>query len=104
MSCYFILTVFSALQKLSLRDWSALASETGKNILAKIMTEMSADERISYIHEKLENVAKNLREGKVPLSDLAITKQLTKNPGDYADKKSLPHVQVRITDPTFNFT
>ena len=34
--------------------------------------------------------------GKVSLADLAITKQLTKNPHDYADKKSLPHVQVAV--------
>jgi DNA polymerase elongation subunit (family B) len=32
----------------------------------------------------------------VPLALLAITKQLTKNPEDYPDKKALPHVQVAI--------
>merc|ERR1712038_1561641 len=34
--------------------------------------------------------------GNVSLSDLAITKQLTKDPEDYPDKKSLSHVQVAM--------
>jgi DNA polymerase alpha subunit A len=42
----------------------------------------------------LEAVAGRLKEGKIPLADLAITKSLTKDPNDYPDKKSLPHVQV----------
>jgi hypothetical protein len=37
----------------------------------------------------------SLLDGKVALKDLAITKQLTKDPSDYADRKSLPHVQVK---------
>lgn len=78
------------------RDWSQLAADAGKDILAHIMTDMSADERISYIHEKLESLAADLTSGKISLAHLAITKQLTKNPGDYADKKSLPHVQVAV--------
>ena len=32
----------------------------------------------------------------MPLSLLTITKQLTKNPEEYADKKILPHVQVAL--------
>ena len=39
-------------------------------------------------------VAAVVRSGGVALADLAITKQLTKDPADYADKKALPHVQV----------
>lgn len=33
---------------------------------------------------------------KVNLEHLAITKQLTKDPADYPDKNSLPHVQVAL--------
>lgn len=32
----------------------------------------------------------------IPLDQLAITKSLTKRPEDYADSKSLPHVQVAL--------
>ncbi len=78
------------------RDWSQLASSAGKCILDKILSDASADERVAFVHEKLESLATELRDGKISLSDLAITKQLTKNPQDYADKKALPHVQVAV--------
>ena len=42
----------------------------------------------------LEKLAEDLRSGKIALPSLAITKQLTKEPEDYPDKRSLPHVQV----------
>ena len=54
--------------------------------------------QISHIHDLLEKLSEDLRSGRVSLASLAITKQLTKEPDDYADKKSLPHVQVRIFD------
>merc|ERR1719266_1968759 len=65
------------------RDWSQLAANTGKDILEKILSDRSYDERIAYIHERLEAVAKDLKEGKIALPDLAITKSLTKDPNDY---------------------
>jgi DNA polymerase alpha subunit A len=34
--------------------------------------------------------------GSVPLGKFIITKQLTKNPSDYPDAKSQPHVQVAL--------
>ena len=78
------------------RDWCQLAANTGKDILSKILSDCNGDERVAYIHERLEAVANGLREGKMALPDLAITKSLTKDPNDYPDKKSLPHVQVII--------
>ena len=76
------------------RDWSQLAATTGKEILSKILSDCNSDERVAFIHETLSNIAKDLKNGKVGLADLAITKSLTKDPNDYPDKKSLPHVQV----------
>lgn len=78
------------------RDWCSLASSSGKEILSYILSGLPGDERISKIHEKLESLAEALNSGKVSLSDLSITKQLTKDPEDYPDKKSLSHVQVAI--------
>ena len=65
-------------------------------ILEQILSNLDPDERILRIHEHLERLKVDLELGKVPISLLAITKQLTKNPEDYADKKSLPHVQVAM--------
>ncbi len=76
------------------RDWSQLASDAGKRILEKILSECGADDRVAFIHEHLEGLAAKLQKGDVSISELAITKQLTKDPEDYPEKKSLPHVQV----------
>ncbi len=76
------------------RDWCQLAANTGKTILNKILSDCQADDRIAYIHDTLKAIADDLNAGKVGLADLSITKSLTKDPNDYPDKKSLPHVQV----------
>lgn len=69
---------------------------SGKAILEHILSDCTPDERVAFIHNKMEQLATDLKAGRIPLSDLAITKQLTKSPNDYADKKSLPHVQVAV--------
>lgn len=79
------------------RDWSKIASNTGKiilNTLLSVDSKKEMDERIDEIFDILTTLAKDLSEDKIPLSMLEITKQLTKAPSDYADMSSLPHVQV----------
>ncbi|KAK4326034.1 hypothetical protein Pmani_003411 [Petrolisthes manimaculis] len=78
------------------RDWSQLASDCGKHIVSQILSDQGPDERIENIHLHLENLKADLEAGKIPLEQLTITKSLTKNPEDYPDKKSLPHVQVAL--------
>jgi DNA polymerase alpha subunit A len=65
-------------------------------ILEQILSDQEPDERLLRIHEHLERLRVDLEARQVPLSLLTITKQLTKNPEEYADKKSLPHVQVAL--------
>ena len=76
------------------RDWCQLAADAGKAVINIIMTDKSEDSRLAEIQEHLESLQKALNEGNVALKDLEITKQLTKDPSDYPDKKSLAHVQV----------
>jgi len=78
------------------RDWSQLAADAGKTIINIIMSDKTEDNRLSEMQQHLEGLRAKLVEGKVALKDLAITKSLTKDPSDYPDKKSLPHVQVAI--------
>ncbi|KAH9631071.1 hypothetical protein HF086_017058 [Spodoptera exigua] len=78
------------------RDWSQLAAEAGKFILSQILSEQSADERLESIQIHLNKLKDDLVSGKMPLSMLTITKQLTKNPNEYADKHTQPHVQVAL--------
>lgn len=65
-------------------------------VLEQILSDLDPDERLLRIHEHLETLKADLEAGRVPLTLLTITKQLTKNPEEYADKKSLPHVQVAL--------
>ncbi|XP_049775564.1 DNA polymerase alpha catalytic subunit [Schistocerca cancellata] len=78
------------------RDWSQLSAAVGRNILDQILSDQSADERVEKIHTQLMKVRDHLHAGVVPVDLLAITKQLTKAVDEYADKKSLPHVQVAM--------
>eukprot|EP00092_Neocalanus_flemingeri_P020784 GFUD01022520.1.p1 GENE.GFUD01022520.1~~GFUD01022520.1.p1 ORF type:complete len:1437 (+),score=492.07 GFUD01022520.1:76-4386(+) len=78
------------------RDWSQLAADAGKHVISIIMTDKAEDARLGEIQDYLEGLKVALLEGKVALKDLGITKQLTKDPADYPDKKSLPHVQVAM--------
>ncbi|XP_072935668.1 DNA polymerase alpha catalytic subunit [Epargyreus clarus] len=78
------------------RDWSQLAAEAGKFILSQILSEQTADERLESIQTHLNKLKDDLVTNKIPLSLLIITKQLTKNPNEYADKNSQPHVQVAM--------
>lgn len=78
------------------RDWSQLAAEAGRFILSQILSEQAADERLESIQTHLNKLKEDLVGGKMPLSMLTITKQLTKNPNEYADKHVQPHVQVAL--------
>ena len=67
-------------------------------MLDHLLNDQPNESRLENIFELLQNVGNNLRDGKVPLSSLVITKQLSKNPNEYpSDKRSqLSHVVVAI--------
>lgn len=65
-------------------------------MLNQLLCDANLEDKLANIHAKLAEIKKALEEDQVSISELAITKQLTKNPEDYADKKSLPHVQVAV--------
>ncbi|XP_022344658.2 DNA polymerase alpha catalytic subunit-like [Crassostrea virginica] len=78
------------------RDWSDLAKEAGNFVVEQILSGESRETIVENIHTKLMEVGEKVRDGKIPVELYYITKQLTKNPEDYPDKKSLPHVQVAL--------
>lgn len=66
-------------------------------VLKQILSDQDPDERIQNIHSWMEKLRDDLKTGeKVPMSLLTITKQLTRNPQDYSDTKSQPHVLVAL--------
>ncbi|XP_014473388.1 PREDICTED: DNA polymerase alpha catalytic subunit [Dinoponera quadriceps] len=78
------------------RDWCPLACETGKKILDILLCDQSSDTRLEQVVQILQNVAKSVKEGTAPMSSFVITKQLSKNPEAYPDKKQLSHVMVAL--------
>ncbi|KAL4220500.1 DNA polymerase alpha catalytic subunit [Mactra antiquata] len=78
------------------RDWSGLAKSVGDFVVSTILSGESRESVVETIHNKLSDVGEQVREDKIQIEQYLITKQLTKNPEDYPDKKSLPHVQVAL--------
>ncbi|XP_070158979.1 DNA polymerase alpha catalytic subunit [Polyergus mexicanus] len=78
------------------RDWCPLACDTGKKVLDILLCEQASETRLEQVVQILQNVAKGVRERTTPLSAFVITKQLSKNPDAYPDKKQLSHVMVAL--------
>ncbi|KAJ7493343.1 hypothetical protein B0H11DRAFT_2006017 [Mycena galericulata] len=54
------------------------------------------EDAVQHIHDYLTTIGQNVREGKVKLEEFIVHKRLGKNPEDYPDAKSQPHVQVAL--------
>ncbi|KAG8188182.1 hypothetical protein JTE90_019460 [Oedothorax gibbosus] len=78
------------------RDWSQLAKDAGQYIIKEILSDKSKDEIVENIHSHLITLGEEVTQGKKPLSNYLIYKQLTKNPEDYGNSKNLPHVTVAL--------
>lgn len=68
------------------RDWAPVAKKTQEKVLRAILEEGSPQKAAKIIKEVIEEI----KEGKIPLEDLVINTQLTKNPEEYV--QMAPHV------------
>lgn len=78
------------------RDWSQISVMAGRVILDELLSDRQMDEKIENVHAKLEKFRVSIESGTTAMHLLAITKQLTKQPKEYPNAKSLPHVQVAL--------
>ncbi|GAA6024619.1 hypothetical protein JCM10207_001023 [Rhodosporidiobolus poonsookiae] len=78
------------------REFSKLSKDASKDVLDMILSAKATEIVIEEIHEYLINLGESVRKGLKPLDDYIIYKRLGKNPEDYPDAKSLPHVQVAL--------
>ncbi|XP_031752563.1 DNA polymerase alpha catalytic subunit isoform X3 [Xenopus tropicalis] len=78
------------------RDWCELAKEAGNYVISQILSDQPRDNIVENIQKKLTEIGENVTNGTVPISQYEINKALTKDPQDYPDKKSLPHVHVAM--------
>jgi DNA polymerase alpha subunit A len=65
-------------------------------VLEQILSGEIPEVVIEKIHEWLIEKGESVRAGQVPLEQFIIFKRLGKNPEDYPDAKSQPHVQVAL--------
>ncbi|KAM3836858.1 DNA polymerase alpha catalytic subunit [Vipera latastei] len=78
------------------RDWCDLAKETGNYIIGQILSDQSRDVIVENIQRRLIEIGENVTNNLIPIKQYEINKALTKDPQDYPDKKSLPHVHVAL--------
>ncbi|KAA0704573.1 DNA polymerase alpha catalytic subunit [Triplophysa tibetana] len=78
------------------RDWCDLAKECGNYVIGQILSDQSRDTIVENIQKHLIEVGEKVASGSIPLNMFEINKGLTKDPQDYPDKKSLPHVHVAL--------
>uniref|UniRef100_A0A8C0F8T7 DNA polymerase n=1 Tax=Bubo bubo TaxID=30461 RepID=A0A8C0F8T7_BUBBB len=78
------------------RDWCDLAKETGNYIIGQILSDQPRDIIVENIQRRLIEIGENVINGQIPVNQFEINKALTKDPQDYPDKKSLPHVHVAM--------
>ena len=76
------------------RDWCIQSKDSGKYILDQILSGEEKEVVVNNIHDHLEEVAKKMRSGELPLDKYVITKGLNKHPNDYPDAKTLQHARV----------
>ena len=76
------------------RDWCIQSKDTGRYVTEQILSGQDSEIVLENIHSHLEDLAKKMRAGELPLEKYIITKGLSKHPNDYPDGKSQPHVQV----------
>ncbi|XP_032534928.1 DNA polymerase alpha catalytic subunit isoform X2 [Chiroxiphia lanceolata] len=78
------------------RDWCDLAKETGNYVIGQILSDQPRDIIVENIQRRLIEIGENVISGRIPVNQFEINKALTKDPQDYPDKKSLPHVHVAM--------
>ncbi|KAF9006961.1 hypothetical protein BDQ17DRAFT_1351161 [Cyathus striatus] len=78
------------------REYCALSKNVSQYVLEQILSGEATEIVVENIHEYLSTVGENVRTGKTKLDDFIIHKRLGKNPEDYPDAKSQPHVQVAL--------
>ena len=86
------------------REYCALSKTVSQYVLDQILSGEATEVVVERIHEYLTTIGEDVRAGKIKLDEFIIHKRLGKNPEDYPDAKSQPHVQVALRMKTRNAT
>ena len=78
------------------REYCALSKRASAYVLEQILSGEATETVVEKVHEYLQQLATDVREGRIPLDDYVIYKRLGKRPQDYPDAQNQPHVQVAL--------
>ncbi|KZP01754.1 DNA polymerase alpha catalytic subunit, partial [Calocera viscosa TUFC12733] len=78
------------------REYCALSKMVSQAILEFVLSGEPTEVVVEHIHEYLTKIGEDVRSGKIDMDEFIIFKRLGKNPEDYPDAKSQPHVQVAL--------
>lgn len=76
------------------RDWCPLTKVLCDEVLKLVLSGQNRENLARALTEKFADYGSRLQQGKIPLSQFIITKQLTKPTSEYKDGKRQPHVRV----------
>lgn len=76
------------------REYCEISKEASQYALNQILGDKNSDEALEQIHEYLRDLASKIRENTIPLVKYIIRNKLGKNPYDYPNGNTMPHVQV----------
>lgn len=86
------------------REYCALSKTVSQYVLDRILSGEATEVVVERIHEYLTTIGEDVRGGKIKFEEFIIHKRLGKNPEDYPDAKSQPHVQVALRMKARNVT
>ncbi|KDR67668.1 hypothetical protein GALMADRAFT_146949 [Galerina marginata CBS 339.88] len=78
------------------REYCNLSKDVSQYVLNQILSGEATENVVENIHEYLTTIGEDVRNGKIKVDSFIIFKRLGKNPEDYPDAKSQPHVQVAL--------
>ncbi|PPQ85267.1 hypothetical protein CVT25_010040 [Psilocybe cyanescens] len=78
------------------REYCKLSKQVSQYVLEQILSGEATENVVENIHEYLTNIGESIRSGSIKIDDYIVNKRLGKNPEDYPDAKSQPHVQVAL--------
>ncbi|KAF4610852.1 hypothetical protein D9613_006632 [Agrocybe pediades] len=78
------------------REYCPLSKSVSQYVLDQILSGEATENVVENIHEYLTSISNSVKSGSIKLDEFIINKRLGKNPEDYPDAKSQPHVQVAL--------
>jgi DNA polymerase alpha subunit A len=78
------------------REWCTLSINASNFILDQLFSDNDREDSIEKIYNYLQRLSEDIKSNQYSAENFIINKSLSKNPEDYPDGKTQPHVQVAL--------